>query len=213
MERDIVDIVVDNINRYLKEKNMKQWQLEVEVGTATIQKIMNKNTKHGCGIRTLQRIAIALDVKTIDLVEDWSEEWCIIFEWVDSLLSLKYEIDDLFLAIQINKNELKRWSNYKDGNDGNLAKQHTFLTAIRKQDELKEVISELQKRLQEKEAEKKGIIELVDKFKGLDQQILKLKYTQDMTLEAIADELGYSYQYIKNKHAEIMRIISFSKKV
>lgn len=114
------------------------------------------------------------------------------------------------LAIQINKNELKRWSNYKDGN---LAKQHTFLTAIRKQDELKEVISELQKRLQEKEAEKKEIIELVDKFKGLDQQILKLKYTQDMTLEAIADELGYSYQYIKNKHAEIMRIISFSKKV
>lgn len=73
MERDIVDIVVDNINRYLKEKNMKQWQLEVEVGTATIQKIMNKNTKHGCGIRTLQRIAAALEVKTIDLVEDWSD--------------------------------------------------------------------------------------------------------------------------------------------
>lgn len=75
MERDIVDIVVDNINRYLKEKNMKQWQLEVEVGTATIQKIMSKNTKHGCGIRTLQRIriAVALEVKTIDLVEDWSD--------------------------------------------------------------------------------------------------------------------------------------------
>ena len=53
---------------------MKQWQLEVEVGTATIQKIMNKNTKYGCGIRTLQRIAAALEVKTIDLVEDWSEE-------------------------------------------------------------------------------------------------------------------------------------------
>lgn len=137
----------------------------------------------------------------------------IIFEWVDSLLSIKSEIDNLLIAIQINKNELKRWTNYCDGNDGNLAKSQTFLTALRKQDELREVISELQKRLMEKQKEKEDIIKLVDKFQGLDQQILKLKYIEDMKLEAIAEELGYSYQYIKSKHAELMRIISFSKKV
>lgn len=73
MERDIVEIVVDNINRYLKEKNMKQWQLEVEVGSKSIQDLLNKKTKHGCSIRMLQRIAIALEVNTIDLVEDWSD--------------------------------------------------------------------------------------------------------------------------------------------
>lgn len=129
------------------------------------------------------------------------------------MLSIESEIEDIKIAIQINSKELKRWSNYSDGNDGNLARQQTFLTALRKQNELKEVIFELNHRLKEKEKEKKDIISLVDRFQGLDQQILKLKYTQDMTLEAIADELGYSYQYIKNKHAEIMRIISFSKKV
>lgn len=129
------------------------------------------------------------------------------------MLSIESEIEDIKIAIQINSKELKRWSNYSDGNDGNLARQQTFLTALRKQNELKEVIFELNHRLKEKEKHKQEILDLVSKFKGLDQKILKLKYEDDMTLEAIADELGYSYQYIKNKHAEIMRIISFSKKV
>jgi len=31
-------------------------------------------------------------------------------------------------------------------------------------------------------------------------------------LEAIAAETGYNYQYIKNKHAELMRIIKFNRK-
>lgn len=108
---------------------------------------------------------------------------------------------------------MDRWSNYSDGDDGNLAKQQTFLTALRKQDELKEVIFKLNQRLKEKEKHKQEILDLVDKFQGLDQQILKLKYIEGMTLEALAIELGYSYQYIKNKHAELMRIISFNKKV
>ncbi|MDR2278908.1 MAG: hypothetical protein LBE23_13710 [Vagococcus sp.] len=53
---------------------MKQKHLEDEVGSKTIQNLLRKETKHGCSIRTLQRIATALEVKTIDLVEDWSEE-------------------------------------------------------------------------------------------------------------------------------------------
>lgn len=136
-----------------------------------------------------------------------------IFEWVDSILSLNSEIEDIKIAIQINSKELQRWSNYNDGDDGNLAKQQTFLTAIRKQDELKEVIFKLNQRLKEKEEHKQEILNLVKKFNGLDQKILKLKYEDDMTLEAIAKELNYSYQYIKSKHAEIMKIISFNKKV
>ncbi|WP_349357132.1 sigma-70 family RNA polymerase sigma factor [Vagococcus fluvialis] len=108
---------------------------------------------------------------------------------------------------------MRRWANYSDGDDGNLAKQQTFLTALRKQDELKEVIFKLNQRLKEKEEHKQEILNLVEKFNGLDQKILKLKYEDDMTLEAIAKELNYSYQYIKSKHAEIMKIISFNKKV
>jgi len=40
-----------------------------------------------------------------------------------------------------------------------------------------------------------------------------MKYVDGMKLESIAEETGYTYQYIKNKHAELMRIIRFSKKV
>ncbi|HAP4499341.1 TPA: sigma-70 family RNA polymerase sigma factor, partial [Enterococcus faecalis] len=39
------------------------------------------------------------------------------------------------------------------------------------------------------------------------------KYVEGLTLESIADETGYSYSYIKSKHAEIMRMVQFSKKV
>ncbi|WP_245249883.1 hypothetical protein [Vagococcus allomyrinae] len=39
-----------------------------------------------------------------------------------------------------------------------------------------------------------------------------MKYNERLTLESIAEELGYSYSYIKSKHAELMRIIQFNKK-
>lgn len=74
------------------------------------------------------------------------------------------------------------------------------------------MIKELNQRVDQLEKEREEIIELIDKFSGLNQKILKLKYVEGLTLESIADEIGYSYQYIKNKHAEIMRIIRFNKK-
>lgn len=56
------------------------------------------------------------------------------------------------------------------------------------------------------------IIELISKFQGLEQQILKMKYIDNLTLESIATETGYSYSYIKSKHAELMRIIRFNRR-
>lgn len=76
---------------------------------------------------------------------------------------------------------------------------------------MKEEIIDLNQRIERLEKERDEIVQMVDKFKGLDQQILKLKYIDDLTLEAIADETGYTYQYIRSRHAEIMRIIRFSK--
>lgn len=112
----------------------------------------------------------------------------------------------------MNEKELARWSNYVD-NDGDLAKHQTFLTSLEKQARLKEEICNLNQRVEKLAKERNEIIQMVDKFQGLDQQILKLKYIDGLTLEAIADETDYSYQYIKNKHAELMRMIRFSKKV
>ena len=51
--------------------------------------------------------------------------------------------------------------------------------------------------------------DLISKFKGLDNQILKMKYVDGMTLEQIAEEISYSSSHIKKKHAEIVRLIKF----
>lgn len=112
----------------------------------------------------------------------------------------------------MNEKELARWSNYVD-TDGDLAKHQTFLTSLEKQARLKEEISSLNQRVERLAKERKEIIEMVEKFKGLNQQILKMKYIDGLTLEAIADETGYTYQYIRSRHADIMRMIKFSKNV
>ncbi|MDT2595621.1 sigma-70 family RNA polymerase sigma factor [Enterococcus pseudoavium] len=125
-------------------------------------------------------------------------------------MSIDQELFDLNLCLQLNEKELARWSNYAD-TDGDLAKHQTFLTSLEKQARLKEEIIDLNQRIERLEKERDEIVQMVDKFKGLDQQILKLKYIDGLTLEAIADETGYTYQYIRSRHAEIMRIIRFSK--
>lgn len=135
-----------------------------------------------------------------------------IYEWVNTLLAIDIELEELQISITLNLNELERWENYSF-KDGDLAKQQTFLTALQKQARLKEVISSLVSRQEQLEQQRKEIVDTIEKFKGLEQRILKMKYVEGMKLEAIAESTGYSYQYIKNKHAELMRIIRFSKKV
>ena len=71
----------------------------------------------------------------------------------------------------------------------------------------------MNQRVEKLAEERKEIIQMVEKFQGLDQQILKMKYIDGLTLESIADETGYSYQYIRSRHADIMRMIRFSKNV
>ncbi|WP_254904987.1 sigma-70 family RNA polymerase sigma factor [Enterococcus sp. 3C8_DIV0646] len=127
-------------------------------------------------------------------------------------MAIDIELEELEISITLSSNELERWENYSF-KDGDLAKQQTFLTALQKQTRLKEVISSLVSRQEQLEQQRKEIVDTIEKFRGLEQRILKMKYVEGMKLEAIAEETGYSYQYIKNKHAELMRIIRFSKKV
>lgn len=135
-----------------------------------------------------------------------------IYEWVTSLIAIDQELFEIRLSLDLNENELYRWQNYSN-EDGDLAKHQTFLTALQKQARLKEVIESLATREEQLKKQRQDIIDTIEKFQGLDQRILKMKYVDGMKLEAIAKETGYTYQYIKNKHAELMRIIRFSKKV
>ncbi|WNN20090.1 transcriptional regulator [Bacillus phage FI_KG-Lek] len=50
---------------------------------------------------------------------------------------------------------------------------------------------------------------LISKFRGLENQILKLKYVDGMTLEEIAEAVNYGSSHIKKKHAELVRLIKF----
>ncbi|MGF2168451.1 sigma-70 family RNA polymerase sigma factor [Enterococcus casseliflavus] len=135
-----------------------------------------------------------------------------IYEWVTSLIAIDQELFEIRLSLDLNENELYRWQNYSN-EDGDLAKHQTFLTALQKQARLKEVIESLATREEQLKKQRQDIIDTIEKFQGLDQRILKMKYIDGMKLESIAEETGYTYQYIKNKHAELMRIIRFSKKV
>ncbi|MHA2890511.1 hypothetical protein [Bacillus cereus] len=53
---------------------------------------------------------------------------------------------------------------------------------------------------------------LINRFKGLDNRILKMKYVDGMTLEQIAEEISYSSIHIKKKHTQIVRLIKFVKR-
>lgn len=127
-------------------------------------------------------------------------------------MAIDQELYELQLALNLNEKELHRWQNYSN-NDGDLAKHQTFLTALQKQARLKEVIESLATREEELKKQRQDIIDTIEKFQGLDQRILKMKYVEGLTLESVAEETGYTYQYIRSRHADIMKMIRFSKNV
>lgn len=127
-------------------------------------------------------------------------------------MAIDQELYELQLGLNLNEKELHRWQNYSN-NDGDLAKHQTFLTALQKQARLKEVIESLATREEELKKQRQDIIDTIEKFQGLDQRILKMKYVEGLTLESVAEETGYTYQYIRSRHADIMKMIRFSKNV
>lgn len=135
-----------------------------------------------------------------------------IYEWVTSLIAIDQELFEIRLSLDLNEKELYRWQNYSN-EDGDLAKHQTFLTALQKQARLKEVIESLATREEQLKKQRQDIINTIEKFQGLDQRILKMKYVDGMKLESIAEETGYTYQYIRSRHADIMKMIRFSKNV
>lgn len=50
---------------------------------------------------------------------------------------------------------------------------------------------------------------LIDSFSGIDNQIVKMKYVDQMSLEDIAEFVGYSSSYIRQRHAEIRKTLNF----
>lgn len=74
---------------------------------------------------------------------------------------------------------------------------------------LEENIRIIENELELLEKEKIELMEFIDSFSGADNQIVKLKYIEDMDVYDIADETGYSVSYIRKRHTEIRKTLSF----
>ncbi|MCU4825454.1 hypothetical protein OCA00_28200 [Bacillus cereus] len=123
------------------------------------------------------------------------------FEWLKDYKKLEEEIAYLEYNLDKSKAELKRWIS------GDL--QNVRLTAESEGAKVEGRIEAIEYELAYKMNEEYDLRLLINKFIGLDHQILKMKYVDGMTLEQIAFELHYSTGYIRRKHAEIRKIVKF----
>lgn len=72
--RDIRKVVSENATRYFEESDMTKTGLAHYLNTGNVSYIQRiLDGKANPGLTTLSNLAKALDVKVIDLVEDWEE--------------------------------------------------------------------------------------------------------------------------------------------
>lgn len=124
------------------------------------------------------------------------------YQWLKDYIEIRNEIAYLELKIEQNETELKRWV------EGDLSKVKLEANSIASG--LEERIQEQLQLLLQKCKQRDELVALVEKFEGLENQILRMKWFEGKTLEQIAIELKYSYGYIKRKHADIIRMIKFA---
>ncbi|PEA86393.1 hypothetical protein [Bacillus thuringiensis] len=123
------------------------------------------------------------------------------FDWLKDYQKLEENIEYLDYNLDKTKAELKSWIS------GDL--REVRLTAESEGAKVEERIEAIEYELANKMNAMYELIELINKFKGLDNQILVKKYIYGMTLGQIACNLNYSPNYIKRKHAEVRKIIKF----
>ncbi|WP_324656721.1 hypothetical protein [Bacillus cereus] len=123
------------------------------------------------------------------------------FDWLKDYQKLEEDIEYLDYNLDKTKAELKRWIS------GDL--REVRLTAESEGAKVEERIEAIEYELAHKMNDMYKLKKLINKFRGLDNKILKMKYVDGMTLEQIAEEISYSSSHIKKKHAEIVRLIKF----
>ncbi|WHQ77630.1 sigma-70 family RNA polymerase sigma factor (plasmid) [Latilactobacillus curvatus] len=123
------------------------------------------------------------------------------FEWLKDYLDLDDEIRYLSWKIRKAKNEEARWTS------GDL--KNIKLEAGSKGAHVMDKVPEYENALRDCKAEQYDLLQLVNTFKGYENTILKLKYVDGMNMYDIADQVGYSYETVRTKHAELHRRLDF----
>lgn len=127
------------------------------------------------------------------------------FRWLNDYRELECDIAALELNIERNKRELSRWT------CGDLSKLK--LLPDSNGSKLEERIAVAEYELAHKLNDLHDLRTLISTFDGLDYKILYRKHVEGKTLETIANELNYSTNYIKIKHANLMRMMRYAEKV
>lgn len=126
-----------------------------------------------------------------------------LYEWLRDYHKMENEIAYLEFNLEQSQRELKRWVS------GDLA--GVRLEAESRGANVEDIIEQIKEELSYKINQRNKLIELVHTFKGLDNQILRMKYIEEFTLEEIAEELSYSESHIRKRHADLMRTLRFVK--
>ena len=123
------------------------------------------------------------------------------FQWLKDYQDLEDQI--LYLKWNLNKSrlELSRWVH------GDLAKVR--LEKNSRSSSLEENIQRISREIELLEEQRTELIAIVASFKGLDNDIVRMKYIEGCSLEIISEEVGYSASYVRQRHAEIRKKIQF----
>ena len=123
------------------------------------------------------------------------------FQWLKDYQELDEQI--LYLKWNLNKSklELNRWVY------GDLADVHIEKNS--RSSMLEENIQKIENEIEILEEQRKEMLAIINSFKGIDNEIIRKKYIEGCSLEIIAEEIGYSASYVRQRHAEIRKTLSF----
>ncbi len=123
------------------------------------------------------------------------------FQWLKDFQDLQDQI--LYLKWNLNKSklELNRWI------CGDLS--DVRLEENSRSSSLEESIQLIEQEIEVLEVQSKEMLAIIESFKGIENQIVRLKYIDGLNLDQIAEEIGYSASYTRKKHADIRGKLDF----
>ncbi|OTN76742.1 hypothetical protein A5886_001821 [Enterococcus sp. 8G7_MSG3316] len=117
------------------------------------------------------------------------------FQWLKDYQELDDQI--IYLKWNLNKSKLERvrWV-YGDLQEVRLEKNSRASS-------LEENIEKITREIELLDEQRTEMLAIINSFKGLENDIVRMKYIEGMKLDDIAEEIGYSASHIRKKHAEI----------
>lgn len=123
------------------------------------------------------------------------------YQWLKDYKELEEHL--IYLKWNLNKSKLEliRWV------EGDL--QGIKLAKESRAAKLEEQIAFIENEINETTTKMEEAIDIIDSFEDLNSTIVQLKYIEGMRLEDIAEEIGYSASYVRQRHAEIAKMLDF----